>query len=373
MNRRIHYYLPLILASFLGNFFIQAQELTPDEFRKVLDPYVGVWQGEYRIYSQDDTLLNQFKVNRNYWWDGSVLLGRVSYDFGQIKQTYFHRMILSDGVPFSFVTDTANSDEVRSALKGEFLRGTQVWSRVLPKGSLPVRISERIVSSDEGKFLEFWGNQEAKDTDGKSLLVRIEGFAAYVPDSREFVVAVDEVEPAEESKAVPTVKEKEKKTEKKRDVKNRDQRMQSLDPDRRATAAQDDRPQLETAFAEIPESVEPVTQEPQASGSPSSEPAATVTGTTPPAVVLKERNEPKTVAVADPDIETALNSLNIVGINDKAGEQCIVVDYFLLYEIGDRLDMDKDCNFTAIDTQYLYFEDAEGYQYRIFRKDALSQ
>ncbi len=347
MNR-ILVYLPLFVTSILGSLTTHAQELDLDSFRDALDPYVGVWKGEYRIYNQNDELLNQFKVNRNYWWDGNVLQGRVSYDFGEVKQTYFHRMILSEGVPFSFVTNTSNSTEIRSALKGEYVKGTMIWSRVLPKGTLPVRISERIVDGDGGKFIEFWGNQEAKDQKGESLLVRIEGFAAYMPDSREFVVATEEVDDADTVEATDTTVSTEMDSNSREDAEERSRRLQSLGPDRR-TSSRKGTPLSSNSDDGI--SDEHLSSEEDH---------------------LKQPEPPE--LQPNPEIESALQSLNIVGINDKEGEQCIVVDYFLLYEIGDMLDMEiSGCVFSGLDQQYLFFEDKKGYQYRLFRKDVIPE
>ena len=347
MNR-ILVYLPLFVTSILGSLTTHAQELDLDSFRDALDPYVGVWKGEYRIYDQKDELLNQFKVNRNYWWDGSVLQGRVSYDFGEVKQTYFHRMILSEGVPFSFVTNSSNSSEIRSALKGEFVKGTMIWSRVLPKGSLPVRISERIVNSDGGKFIEFWGNQEAKDQKGESLLVRIEGFAAYMPDSREFVVATEEVDDTDTGEAADSTVSTEMDSNALDDAEERSRRLQSLDPQRR-TSSRKANPVSSSSDNEIVD--ENLSSEED-----------------------HQKNPETPESQSNPEIELALQSLNIVGINDNEGEQCIVVDYFLLYEIGDTLDIEiSGCVFSGLDQHYLFFEDKKGYQYRLLRKNVIPE
>lgn len=369
MNCRIFGNLPLILFVLLGSSYQSwSQELSNEEFRSALDPYVGIWKGEYRIYSQQDTLLNQFKVNRNYWWDGDVLQGRISYDFGQVKQTYFHRIILSEGVPFSFVTETAASKEIKSALKGELLKGTLVWSRVLPKGSLPVRVSERIVEGDEGKFIEFWGNQEAKDAQGDSFLVRIEGFAAYFPESRDFVVATEEVEPnpilseeAPPALAGPIDKEE------------RNRRFSALDPDRRySSLPRDTEPEPVSKSQELEEQV--LESEPDPVDLPVEQPIIAQeldesAETEPESVILEPtKPEPKVLA-PDLDIQAAIEQLNVVGINDNPGEECIVVDYFLLYEIGDRIDTDKLCVFAGLDDTYLFFEDADGYRYELRRAD----
>jgi hypothetical protein len=155
-----------------------------------MDTYIGIWEGEYRVYSQSDELLNRFKVRRNYWWEGEVMMGRVVYEFASGSQNYYHRIILSEGYPYAFVTDTPTSDQVRSALKGSSVKGTLIWTRVLPQGSLPVRISERITTRDDVPFIEFWGDQEAKNAQGNSMLVRIDGFLAYLPGSREESVAL---------------------------------------------------------------------------------------------------------------------------------------------------------------------------------------
>ncbi|MEQ9824287.1 MAG: hypothetical protein ABQ298_07880 [Puniceicoccaceae bacterium] len=363
--RNILAFLLLLPGSLVGVVSMQAQDLSPDQFRATLDPYVGVWQGEYRIYSQEDELLNQFKVNRNYWWDGSVLMGRVSYDFGESRQTFFHRIILSEGVPFSFVTDSASSSEVRSALKGELLKGTLVWTRVMPRETLPVRISERIVESGDGRFIEFWGNQEAKDAAGASLLVRIEGFAAYLPESREFVVATESVD--DPGLDVPEVLQSETSlADSAGTVSDRTRRLQTLDPDRRVASS----------------SVDPGTLASRRSGSPvqaeqelrsQQHEAASNADTEPDEITQRdpEPAKPSSAPVEDPEIMAALQALNIVGINDRPGEQCIVVDYFLLYEPGDALDLGKPCKFVELDDQYLYFEDGDGYRYRLFRKDAV--
>jgi len=367
MIRRQIQYLPLIFVSFLSLVTTSnAQDLNAESFHRAMDSYVGIWQGEYRIYSGNDELINQFKVNRNYWWDGAVLQGRVSYDFGQAKQTYYHRVILSDGVPFSFVTETANSEEIRSALKGEFLKGTMVWTRVLPKGSLPVRISERIVQSDSGRFIEFWGNQEAKDAKGESMLVRIEGFAAYVPDSREVVIPTEDVKTSDTPERMdvemdpdetPAVKEN-------KDLMNRDERLQKLDPERRAATPQ--------AEAKPKPEKKSKSKKKEIPAEPKPEQTPIVIGEANPPIEQPVVREPEIKQVVeDPEISKALNQLNVVGINDKPGETCIVVDYFQLYNIGDKLDMDKECIFTGVDSQYLYFKDGKGYQYRLYRKDAV--
>lgn len=363
--RNILAFLLLLPGSLVGVVSIQAQNLSPDQFRATLDPYVGVWQGEYRIYSQEDDLLNQFKVNRNYWWDGAVLMGRVSYDFGESKQTFFHRITLSEGVPFSFVTDSASSSEVRSALKGELLKGTLVWTRVMPRETLPVRISERIVESGDGRFIEFWGNQEAKDAAGASLLVRIEGFAAYLPESREFVVATESVD--DSGMDVSEVLESETSlADSAGTVSDRARRLQTLDPDRRVASS---------AVAPAPptssrtESLVPAEQELR------SQPYEAASSTDAESVEVTQRDPesalPSSAPEEDPDLTAALQALNIVGINDRPGEQCIVVDYFLLYEPGDALDLGKPCKFVELDDQYLYFEDGDGYRYRLFRKDGM--
>lgn len=366
-GRNIFWFIPLVLSSFTGVSVMQGQALSPEEFRDALDPYVGLWQGEYRIFSQEDDLLNQFKVNRNYWWDGSVLLGRVSYDFGELKQTFFHRIILSDGVPFSFVTDSVNASEVRSALKGELLKGTLVWSRVMPRGSLPVRISERIVKSEDGRFIEFWGNQEAKDAQGASFLVRIEGFAAYLPDSRDFVVATEDLDPSGLD-ASQAFQSETAGPDDASEVADRARRLQALDPDRRSASGS-----------------QPVTPPEVTPGSKPSnreeleEPTPVETISVPETVVIPDleveqlpvQSQPE--PEEDPSITAALQSLNVVGIQDKPGEQCIVVDYFLLYEIGDDLNLTRPCVFVGVDEQYLYFEGDNGYRYRLFRKDVLPQ
>lgn len=322
MNRRIFVLFPLLLIISIGYSTVSAQDLDSAGFNRVFDPYIGVWQGEYRIYSQQDKLLNQFKVNRNYWWDGAILMERVSYDFGEVKQTYFHRIVLSEGMPFSFVTDNVDPEKIRSALRGENVKGTLIWSRVLPKESLPVRISERIVRKEGELYIEFWGDQEAKDHQGDSILVRIEGFLAYLPDSRNFVVASDNAAEVIEQPVIEKTMEPEKVWE------------------------PEIRPKPEV---EIEPNPKPVFQKPEIRNVP------------PPVPVLE----------ADPVIQLAIDQLNIIGINDEAGEECIVVDYFLLYKLGERLDMKQVCVFTGVDATYLYFEDFDGYEYRLFRKDAI--
>ena len=377
MKCRIFLNLPLLLINLVGIVsYSYCEDVTRDEFRNAFDPYVGIWKGEYRIYSQEDTLLNQFKVNRNYWWEGDVLLGRVSYDFGQVKQTYFHRIILSEGVPFSFVTDTAASQEIKSALKGEMMKGTLVWSRVLPKGSLPVRISERIVDGSDGRFIEFWGNQEAKDPSGESYLVRIEGFAAYVPESRKFVIATEEVDGE-----APVVQAAEEEiAAEPMDDDERSRRFSSLKPDRRGSLRSTTKeeqsepsmitpePEPEPEIVVKPEEVEKPAKKQSKKPKKEKKPEVKVTEEVVPVSEPEPTVEPKEL-LPDPDILAAINTLNIVGINDTAGEECIVVDYFLLYEVGDRIDFDKACFFAGLDEKNLYFEDADGYRYLVLRKD----
>jgi hypothetical protein len=361
MIRQIRFQLLVLLQLLSISGAAIAQELTDESFRAAMDPYIGVWQGEYRIYSQTDELLNQFKVNRNYWWEGSVLMGRVSYDFGEVKQTFFHRIILSDGMPFSFVTDSVNANDIRSALKGDVVKGTIVWSRVLPKGGLPVRISERIVNSETGRFIEFWGNQEATGATGDAFLVRIEGFASYLPDSRGLVVATQEVEEVGETVTEDSASKQET-------VKDRDRRMETMGKEQRGSSSS------RTASIARSEPSPVVTPAPELKP----ERALTVpvvaeaasTPTVPEQQVERDPGPSAPIHVPQPSIEAALNNLNIVGINDREGEVCIVVDYFLLYTPGDLLDMDQQCRFVGLDAQFLYFEDRNGVRYSVFRKDA---
>jgi hypothetical protein len=291
---------------------LTAQGIDQSAFRAAFDPYLGVWQGEYRIYSQNDELLNQFKVNRNYWWDGDVMMGRVSYDFGGVKKTYFHRILLSQGTPFSFVTDRIDADEIRSALSGEILKGTVVWTRVLPREGLPVRISERINVEDDNPFIEFWGNQEALDASGRSMLVRIEGFLSFMADSRDFVTATD---PESDPSAM-------------------DQGFDS---------------ELFEPEAEVVD--EPEFSEP--------EPMLPEPRRTDP--VEQDRSEP------DSKLQEELGFLNVIGINEE--NQTIIVDYFLLYGVGDRIGTSKACFFAGMDSDFLYFEDSRDNRYRVPRKD----
>jgi hypothetical protein len=361
MIRQIRFQLLLLLQLLAFSVSATAQALTEAGFRAAMDPYIGVWQGEYRIFSQSDELLNQFKVNRNYWWDGTVLMGRVSYDFGEVKQTFFHRIILSDGMPFSFVTDSVSANEIRSALKGDLVKGTIVWSRVLPKGGLPVRISERIVSSDTGRFIEFWGNQEATGANGEAFLVRIEGFASYLPDSRELVVATEEVEESDSlaDKELPAQQEP---------LKDRARRMETLGKEERGSSS------ARTASNARNDTAPVVTQVPEVEAKPDpGAPVVTPASLSPTApAVAGEGESVARVPVHGPQasIEAALNNLNIVGINDREGEVCIVVDYFLLYTPGDLLDMEQVCKFVGLDVQNLYFEDENGVRYSVYRKDA---
>jgi hypothetical protein len=292
---------------------LSGQGISEKAFREAFDPYLGVWQGEYRIYSERDELLNQFKVNRNYWWDGSVLMGRVSYDFGGVKKTYFHRILLSQGTPFSFITDRIDAEEIRSALSGEIMKGTVIWTRVLPKEGLPVRISERITQDAESPFIEFWGTQEALDAAGNSMLVRIEGFLTLMDESREFVTASD---PATTSGGAGSFE-------------SEDGGLES----------------------------EPLTEELEFDPEPEEIPPSPAKANLAP----KERSDP------DPELQEELQRLNVIGINEA--DQSLVVDYFLYYQVGDRIGTDKACFFAGIDAQYLYFEDSGDNRYRIPRKD----
>jgi hypothetical protein len=351
MNRRIFELFPLLLMYFIGATAISAQSLDQDEFRQLFDPYLGEWNGEYRIYSQQNELLNSFKVSRKYWWEGTIMMERVIYDFGDLKQTYFNRILLSEGMPYAFVTDSPDSDKIRSALRGSTLKGTTIWTRVLPKGSLPVRISERIVPKGNDLHIDFWGDQEARNNDGETMFVRIEGFLVYLAGSRDIKVTIpesEEVKPIE----IPVLTEPRKPEVK-----------EVLNP-----------VPVEVPPVEISQPIpEPPKQKPEVK---KKTPRSEVKKDTPEVEVKEEIKKPEVkkempppVPLPNPAIQSAIETMNIVGIRDKKNDECIVVDYLLLYRIGDRLDMDEICFFTAIDASYLYFKDAGGYQYKLLRKD----
>ncbi|MCG8527159.1 MAG: hypothetical protein MI748_12315 [Opitutales bacterium] len=339
--------LLLLFVLFTTHFAGFGQEMEPQQFHALFDRYVGVWRGEYRIFSSKDELISQFKVNRNYWWADNVLMGRISYDFGDDSQTYFHRIILSNGMPFAFVTDRPDSGKIMSALKGEELQKTVIWKRVLPKEGLPVRISERLVSRDGETFLEFWGDQEVKNSSGSSRLVRIDGFLSFLPDSRDFVVASEQPESVNQELL--------------EQVELTDPTIETPD------LPVEDLPQSEASLEEpkmdpvIERKIEPEVEKeekPKDRSSKKKERKAK------PQPVVKE-------PVADPEIESYVSKMNIVGIDAKGPESLIVVDYFQLYRIGARVDFEKPLFFTAVDANYLYFEDSNGFTYRRFRDDVM--
>ena len=517
MNRRIFELFPLLLVILSGAISLSAQSMSQDEFRNAMDPYLGSWNGEYRIFSQQDELLNSFRVERRYWWEQTIMMERVIYDFGDMKQTYFNRIVLSDGMPYSFVTETPESEKIRSALRGSNLKGTMIWTRVLPKGSLPVRISERITQKGDERFIDFWGDQEAINNKGESMFVRIEGYLTFLPGSRNLrrpepeiekpapVVVPDEpevqemepetpvvqpepevlepvarqllepepeevtpepevaepepvsIEPEPEISPEPVYEEPEvveeepmlepaseeviepeppaveqepeavanepemevTEPEPEPEVVAPEQEMieseiepESTDPEPEMVSVApepevvdsemvtsepevlEEEPEIvpepvveeepaaveietaeESELQEIDEpepEVEPERQEivmPDLNEEPEEEPLPEVEETMPEPAVEEVAPPPPPPPMPNPVIRAALDGLNIVGIRDKKGEECIVVDYMLLYRLGDRLDMDIACFFTGIDDTTLYFTDSNNIEYRLSRKD----
>ena len=422
MNRRLFELFPLLLVFLSGA--LSAQSIDQQEFREIFDPYLGVWNGEYRIFSQQDELLNSFKVERKYWWEQTIMMEQVTYDFGDMQQTYFNRIVLSDGMPFSFVTDSPNSDKIRSALRGSSLKGTMIWTRVLPKGSLPVRISERIVKKGEERFIDFWGDQEAINNRGASMFVRVEGYLVFLPGSRDYEPSVPEEETPEpvmvpDEPVEPETPSTEPVVEKPdEDSEPQEEPVSMEEPEPAIPEIQPESAEETAVEAMEPQEEEVVpTEEPVVVPEPQEEemiPAEEPEPTTPeieeetveeetlPEPVVQETQEesepvmqpeepqeqeemeeprveePEPVAqkelpppppMPNPDLRTALESLNIVGIRDKKGDECIVVDYMLLYRPGDRLDMETRCYFSGLDETHLLFKDEYGFVYEVPRKD----
>ena len=421
MNRRIFELFPLLLVLLSGA--LSAQSMDQQEFREILDPYLGIWSGEYRIFSQQDELLNSFKVERKYWWKQTIMMEQVTYDFGDMQQTYFNRIVLSDGMPFSFVTDSPESEKIRSALRGSSLKGTMIWTRVLPKGSLPVRISERIVKKGEERFIDFWGDQEAINNKGESMFVRIEGYLVFKTGSRDYrpsapepeipesVIVPDEplepivtsVEPAEEQ-SVEYIEQQEEvsieepephevQTESTDELQIEDE--EPIPEEEPVKEIEPEIPEVQPKTLEEEPAPEPVIQEPEENPEPVIQPEEPKLpepeeASEPEPVIEAEEQEipesevealepvvqeelpPPLPPMPNPTIRSALESMNVVGIRDKKGDECIVVDYMLLYRPGDQLDMETICYFTGIDETSLHFKDENGFEYQIPRKDKKS-
>ncbi len=281
----------------ISSFIANAQQMTDEEFSSIFGLYVGLWEGEYKIFSEQDELLNDFKVSREYWWAGDELRGKVVYDFGDNQKTFHNRILLVDSVPFTYVADSPGAADPLYALRGEYVNETLVWLRDLSlvNDGFQARINEQIVNDEFGVYLQFWGDQQAIDAEGNKLVVAIEGFLAYRGD--------------------------------------------------------DDRQNEEPATSQEIVDADPVIQE---MAPPANDPEP----------VSTQRGVPR-----DDNTMRMLNSLNIVGIRDDGENSKILVDYYLLYGLGEALNNAPDVRFAAITASELIFEDNRGAEYRIIRKD----
>jgi len=69
LRKTIFSVLLVNLFALLNAFPAQAQS---SPARQIFDVYTGRWQGVFRIFSLDGTLLDSIRVEQHYFWDGDI-------------------------------------------------------------------------------------------------------------------------------------------------------------------------------------------------------------------------------------------------------------------------------------------------------------
>jgi hypothetical protein len=136
----------VLILSLALPFSVTAQPSAKAE--KIFGPWNGEWQGVFRIFSAEGTLLDSLRVYQKYEWDGTIQKGIITDTFssGKVELSHAENFIRDDTL-FCVVRKPGGEITIHT---GKFAAGRLTWSRSDPKTGMSESFKEYVEHTPTG-------------------------------------------------------------------------------------------------------------------------------------------------------------------------------------------------------------------------------